>query len=521
MERNKLVVRLAAAADREARCRYVLSQAAKFLAADWTVIGADSPEKADLFFRYGTDDDLNPVPPPGPEPVVRVPCGSQDISSRPRSLATLSGVRGVREADSPAATDRVPILQASHCGEIRTGQPLYTYPDGSPAIGFSDRREIIFGYDFFGVVFSLLSCEREHLLERNGEGVDSLFRNLGEPAEVFASPIVNRNFLLLGRLLEEPNLGVSPGAGNRPSYPGGKKFAVCLTHDVDYLKKTALQRAKHFRHTAFRAVRAVRKGRWAEGGREAATLVSRCLGGGEYRRFREIRDLEARYGAVSTFNVYARPGGFSLRGLVRDPWYDVKTSGSLQTDLAEIAAGGGEIALHGSYDSYRDRELLTRERGELEKAAKTRIIGGRQHFLRLSVPETWIVQEQAGLRYDATFGFRDLAGFRNGAAFPFQPFDFECNRPIDLWEIPLVLMDGVLFDRDFSGESEVWPRAEEVLETLKECRGAASICWHQRVFCDRDFPGWGDLYERILRWIRDRDGWMGTCRDLVEHWENR
>ena len=122
------------------------------------------------------------------------------------------------------------------------------------------------------------------------------------------------------------------------------------------------------------------------------------------------------------------------------------------------------------------------------------------------------------MSYDSTLGFRDLAGFRNGAAFPFRPFDVERGLPINLWEIPLVLMDGVLFDRDFSGESKVWPRAEKVLEAMRDSRGAGSVCWHQRVFCDRDFPGWGALYERILAWIRDNGGWMGTCRDLLAHW---
>ena len=82
----------------------------------------------------------------------------------------------------------------------------------------------------------------------------------------------------------------------------------------------------------------------------------------------------------------------------------------------------------------------------------------------------------------------------------------------------MILMDGVLFDRDYEGEESLWPKALKILEALKKYRGAGSICWHQRVFCEEDFPGWAELYEKILDWVKTNDGWMGPCRDLVEHW---
>src|SRR5213079_764648 len=72
------------------------------------------------------------------------------------------------------------------------------------------------------------------------------------------------------------------------------------------------------------------------------------------------------------------------------------------------------------------------------------VVGGRQHYLRFRVPETWREWEAAGLRYDSTMTFAGHEGFRCGTSHAYRPFDLEEDRELMIEELPLVVMDGTL-----------------------------------------------------------------------------
>jgi len=47
----------------------------------------------------------------------------------------------------------------------------------------------------------------------------------------------------------------------------------------------------------------------------------------------------------------------------------------------------------------------------------------------------------AGARYDCTFGYAACPGFRNGACFPFPPYNFTTESAFPALELPLMIMD--------------------------------------------------------------------------------
>ena len=117
----------------------------------------------------------------------------------------------------------------------------------------------------------------------------------------------------------------------------------------------------------------------------------------------------------------------------------------MQALIRRLIANGDEVAIHGSYFSYKDPELLKGETRELEQLIHEKVLGTRQHNLNLEIPETWNHQLSAGLRYDTTLGFKDTIGFRWGTSFPFFPNTGE--EPLPLLEIPLIIMDICLESR--------------------------------------------------------------------------
>ena len=69
------------------------------------------------------------------------------------------------------------------------------------------------------------------------------------------------------------------------------------------------------------------------------------------------------------------------------------------------------------------------------------IIGARNHVLRFKTPDSWVMLAKAGFKYDTTFHYHDMVGFRNGMCHPFYPFDLNKNNTIEILEIPLIVSD--------------------------------------------------------------------------------
>ncbi len=89
-------------------------------------------------------------------------------------------------------------------------------------------------------------------------------------------------------------------------------------------------------------------------------------------------------------------------------------------------------------------------------------------------------------------------GFRGGMARPFQ---LALPSGDELWEVPMLLMDGPLF-ADMALDTEgVVEHSIRLLKEVKRRNGCVAINWHERA-CSPDY-GWGKAYQRILQWAKD------------------
>ena len=220
-------------------------------------------------------------------------------------------------------------------------------------------------------------------------------------------------------------------------------------------------------------------------------------------RFAEIVAEESAHGARSTFFLLAGHG-HRADGAAPEA-YD-----RLRPRLVEtLLEAGGEVGLHGSYLAAQDLEGLARERALLAQL-DGRLIGHRYHYLRIDPHRNLAPLAGIGFRYDTSLGFPDALGFRAGIAHPFRPWDFARDRPADLVEVPLAVMDATLAEERYAGLSaaEAKPRVLSLLDWAAEHGGAFSILWHPERFDGPSARGWDRLYFELIEAVRERGG---TC----------
>ena len=290
----------------------------------------------------------------------------------------------------------------------------------------------------------------------------------------------------------------------KPFWPDGKKFAVCLTHDVDRVKKTF----QYVTHT----IRNLKRGKI---GLELAQLSFLLRRENPYWNFDRIMEIERKLGVKSTFfflNEQRKTCLFSP-----SEWklywgrYDIKNPKIVET-IKRLDMGGWEIGVHGSYNSYNNLKRLEEEKKILEELSGKKIHGVSQHYLNLDASETWVYHEKLGLVYDTSVGFVDEIGFRRGTCYPYHPFDPTESRTLLLWELPITIMDGVFF----SDKRDFWEESIKILEKVEKYNGVLLLRWHQRFFNEKEFPEMSSIYEKIIKISKEKNAWVTNAYNIVE-----
>ena len=281
------------------------------------------------------------------------------------------------------------------------------------------------------------------------------------------------------------------------SVPDGHEFALCLTHDVDRPYKRP-----------YRALADAATGR-------PGALVDAARGRNPYWQFDTVRRLEESLGVRSSF--YFLSAKHLLREYPVYEWvrpryvfehlgrYD-PTAPEMAEEIRRLDDGGWEVGLHGSYDSYADRDRLRYEAERLETVLGHPVTGVRQHYLNLKPSTTWHHHAALGMRYDTSLGSSTEFGFHHG---------YDVVRPFDdaFVVFPLTLMEAALPD---PGDDAAAARAaiDDLLVEAAENDAVMTALWHPRYFSESDFPGYRGAYRYLVERALEIGAWVGAPGDL-------
>ena len=201
----------------------------------------------------------------------------------------------------------------------------------------------------------------------------------------------------------------------------------------------------------------------------------------------------------------------------RDVYYDTR-SRQLKRVAETCRQSGLQIGLHPSYHTHTHPEYMRRERECLAELTGSFPSAVRQHYLRCETPYTHRLQAACGFSIDSTLGFATQVGFRNGTCLPFKVFDVDANEAIDLWEFPLAVMDSALFNRQNLTPDEAIDQTKLVLGRCARFGGVGVVLWHNVLWDEIDFPGWGHHFESVMQWAAASGAQILSLQDALESW---
>jgi hypothetical protein len=312
-----------------------------------------------------------------------------------------------------------------------------------------------------------------------------------------------------------------------PRWPDGRRFAICLTHDVDVVSA---------RSTPTQVVRDARAAFGPDGGSGLAVRAFRP----PVRFVRGLRRLarapslqatlersvalEADRGLTASYFFIVPPAGTLTRwDCVYAPGDRCEFRGKPQR-IADVMRTlrdeGFDVGLHGSYESGRAPGVLQRERARLEAELGSPVTTTRQHFLHWDVRWTPRLQEAAGVRADSSVGYNRSVGFRAGTSLPFRQFDLSSQRALDVVQVPLVVQDAALLGQIAAGGSRDDPReaVRGLFEEVADVGGAITLVFHPDKLVR---PEWRSLYEWALDHAVESGAWVTSVAGLDEWWRDR
>jgi hypothetical protein len=168
--------------------------------------------------------------------------------------------------------------------------------------------------------------------------------------------------------------------------------------------------------------------------------------------------------------------------------------------LIKTVGDYAEVGVHPSYGSNAKPELLKKEVGRLAKVLHREVTNSRQHFLKLSFPDTYRNLIDLDITDDHTMGFANEIGFRAGICSAFNFYDLDLEIETKLRIHPFAVMDATLKYYMKVPPSKAIEAIRPLLEEVKKVNGTFISLWHNESLSgEKQWQGWEDVYEEMIK----------------------
>lgn len=181
---------------------------------------------------------------------------------------------------------------------------------------------------------------------------------------------------------------------------------------------------------------------------------------------------------------------------------NVDRNNSRQLALIEKLKAHNLIGIHPSYQSHQSEALLAEEIGFLSNKIAGSVTHSRQHYIKISWPDTYRHLIQQGITDDYSMGYADANGFRAGTSQSFYWFDLLKNESTKLRVHPFCFMEATAIFYNKHQASKAYDDWERMYYALKKVNGTMITIFHNytlgKVY---PFKAWSDMYQKMLATI--------------------
>ncbi|CAM1368876.1 conserved hypothetical protein [Tenacibaculum sediminilitoris] len=158
------------------------------------------------------------------------------------------------------------------------------------------------------------------------------------------------------------------------------------------------------------------------------------------------------------------------------------------------------VGLHPSYYTMSNSGMLKKEKERLESITNTPIKRSRQHYLRVSLPETYQQLIDLEIDEDYSMGYATHVGFRASTCTPFYFYDldFEIQTPLKIY--PFALMDTTLNDYMKLTPKQSLGKIRDLKNEVKAVNGVFITVFHNESLSNYlRWRGWNRVYNSMLK----------------------
>ncbi len=160
----------------------------------------------------------------------------------------------------------------------------------------------------------------------------------------------------------------------------------------------------------------------------------------------------------------------------------------------------GEVGIHPSFESNKNKVLVEKEIRKLRSILKKEIKTSRQHYLKYSIPTTYRNLEQLNIQHEYSMGYAQLPGFRAGISIEYNFFDVILNKQSNLTVHPFQVMDGTLKNYMNISQEEALEKVKVLIERTKQTGGTFTTIWHNESLTDRGlWRNWKNFYIEMTK----------------------
>ena len=162
------------------------------------------------------------------------------------------------------------------------------------------------------------------------------------------------------------------------------------------------------------------------------------------------------------------------------------------------------VGLHPSYGSFNQTSIIKKELKDLEHISNRMVTKSRQHYIKLSLPETYRCLIDAEIEEDYSMGYATKNGFRAGTSQPFLWFDVARGEKTELRIHPFCFMETTAINEHDGSKEEAYNEVERIIHHVKQVKGRfVSIFHNNNLGTGRENKGWHKFYQKMIELIVD------------------